>query len=61
MGTQMVPSYANIFMTQLEQRILATTIVKPLIWWHYINDIFDIWSYGEEALLQFVEELNCTQ
>ena len=60
MGTWMAPSYANIFMAQLEQRILATAIIKPLIWWCYIDDISAIWSHGEEALLWFVEELNHT-
>ena len=34
--------------------------LSPLFWWWYIEDIFAIWSHGEEALLRFVEELNNT-
>ena len=51
MGTRMAPSYANMFMAQLEQRILARIHVIPHIWWRYIDDIFAIWN-------PFVEELN---
>ena len=58
MGTRMAPSYANIFMAQLEQRILAKTNVSPHIWWRYIDDIFAIWNHGEAALESFMEELN---
>ena len=56
----MAPFYANIFMARLEQRILATALIKPLIWWHYIDDIFAILNHGKEALVQLVEELNHT-
>ena len=57
-GTKMAPAYANLFMGDLEQKILAQSPLKPLVWWHYIDDIFMIWLYGEEKLSVFVNLLN---
>ena len=58
MGTRMAPSYANLFMAQLEGRLLENANMKPLIWWRYIDDIFTIWCHGEASLKTFVEDLN---
>ena len=58
MGTRMAPSYANLFMAQLERRLLDNANMKPLIWWRYIDDIFTIWCHGEASLETFVEDLN---
>ena len=45
MGTKMAPSYANIFMAQLEERLLANYPIKPLLWKRYIDDICDwLWE-----------------
>ena len=54
MGTKMVPAYANLFMGDLEQKILAQSPLKPLVWWCYIDDVFVIWLHGEEKLNEFV-------
>ena len=43
MGTRIAPSYVNLFMAQLERRLLDNANMKPLIWWRYIDDIFTIW------------------
>lgn len=40
MGTRMAPSYANIFMGSIEQRILDGAHKCPLVWWRFIDDIF---------------------
>ena len=58
MGTRMAPSYVNLFMAQLERRLLDNANMKPLIWWRYIDDIFTIWCHGEASLETFVEDLN---
>ena len=58
MGTRMAPSYANIFMGDLEKRILTQVDKRPDIWWRYIDDVFAIWSYGEESLIEFIEQIN---
>ena len=59
MGTRMAPSYANLFMAKLERSLLSRpTTSKPLVWWRYIDEIFALWTHGEEALKEFIDDLN---
>ena len=58
MGTRMAPSYANLFMGKLEREFLLTQDLKPRVWWRFIDDIFAVWTHGEQWLLQFIESLN---
>ena len=58
MSTRNAPSYANLFMAQLERRLLDNANIKPLIWWRYIDNIFTIWCHGEASLETFMEDLN---
>ena len=39
-GTKMAPQYAISFMSYLEERFLDSSLLKPLLWWRYIDDIF---------------------
>ncbi|KAJ7341578.1 hypothetical protein JRQ81_005850, partial [Phrynocephalus forsythii] len=50
MGTHMAPQYANIFMADLKQHFLSHCTQKPLLSLRYIDDIFLIWTHGEESL-----------
>ncbi|XP_074828142.1 uncharacterized protein LOC141998984 [Natator depressus] len=58
MGTRMAPQYANIFMTDLEQRFLSSRPLTPLLYLSYIDDIFIIWTHGKEALEEFHHDFN---
>ena len=58
MGTCMAPSYAIIFMNNLERRMLAKLDAVPSTWWRYIDDVFAIWPHGEEQLVEFLEKIN---
>jgi hypothetical protein len=58
MGTKMAPSYANIFMAELEEEFLSTQIHKPLFYKRYIDDIFFIWDANESTLFTFLDNLN---
>ena len=58
MGTKMAPSYANIFMGQLEKRLLSSAPYKPLSWLRYIDDIDIKWNDTEEHLLEFFNHCN---
>ena len=58
MGTCMAPSYANIFMDNLERQMLAKMDAVTSTWWRYINDVFAIWPHGEEQLIKFLVEIN---
>ena len=50
MGTQIVPSYTNIFMDDLEKWMLASMEETPSTWWRYIDDIFAVWPHDQERL-----------
>ena len=58
MRTYLFISYANIFMDRLEKRLIQNAEVKPHIWWRYIDDIFIVWTEGEEKLKEFIDYLN---
>ena len=45
-------------MCDLEQKILAQSPLKPLVWWRYIDEVLMIWPHGEEKLNEFVNLLN---
>jgi len=57
-GTKMAPSYAILFMAELEEKILNTCQKSPCIWWRYIDDIFMVWEHGEDSLQDFLSFLN---
>ena len=58
MGIKMAPSYTNLYMGHLEDRFLRETAHQPLMWFRYIDDIFFIWTHGEEKLTQFYSHYN---
>ena len=58
MGTKMAPSFANLFMGNLEKEFLSRQNLKPQIWLRFIDDIFMIWPHGEDSLKIFVENIN---
>ena len=39
MGTKMAPSYANMFMGDLEERLLLSSLRQPLSWFRFIDDV----------------------
>ena len=49
-NTEKTPSYADIFMDKLEKKLISQALIKPQTWWRYIDDIFIIWTEGEESL-----------
>jgi hypothetical protein len=58
MGTPVAPTYANIFMGWLEQKILAGFRIKPLVFLRYLDDLFIIWQHGNTLLDTFVGFMN---
>ena len=58
MGTKVAPTYANLFMSRLETKILTDYAPKPSIWYRYIDDIFFIWEHGEKSLERWLEYIN---
>ena len=60
MGTKMAPAYANLVMGVLEKQMLSSHKHKPLVYFRYvyIDDIFMIWTDGEDILNDFLTHCN---
>ena len=48
MGTKMAVAFANIFMAKIEKSIISKSIIKPLVWKRYIDDVFCLWDTNED-------------
>ena len=57
-GTKSAPTYACIFMDQVEIQFLKTQPCKSLVWLRYIDDIFFICTHGKESLTKFLDDFN---
>ena len=57
-GTKFAPTYAFIFMGDVESKFLETQSLQQLIWFRYIDDVFFTWTHGEEKLQLFLTNLN---
>ena len=55
MGTKMAPSYANLFMGKLEEKLQDEHIHT---WKRYIDDIFIIWTGTKEELESYISKIN---
>ena len=53
-GTKFAPTYANIFMAGLERKIFENGEFNPLVWLSFLDDIFCLWTEGEEKLNSFL-------
>ena len=58
MGTRLAPTYANLFMSDLEEKHVYSYQKKPLLWVRFIDDIFFIWPHGQTELDVFIDHLN---
>ena len=57
-GIKFAPMYASIFMDKLVGDFLKSQELTPWLWYRYIDDVFFIWSHGEEKLASFIDDLN---
>ena len=47
-GTKFVPPYACLFIYSIVNDFVDSEIVKPCLWLRFIEDIFFIWTEGED-------------
>ena len=57
-GTKFVPTYANIFMAGLERKIFESGEFNLFALLRFLDDIFCLWTEGEEKLNNFFKYLN---
>ena len=60
MGTKVAPSFPNTFMGWFENIYVYTYRKQPHIWVRFIDDIFVIWTFGEDELQQFIIHTSIT-
>ena len=49
-GNMSVPTYASIFVDNLESDFLKYQELTPMIWYHYTDNVFFIWTHDKEKL-----------
>ena len=57
-GTKFALTYACIFMDDIETKFWHSQPVQPLVWFRYFDDIFFIWTHGNEKLEKSLDDLN---
>ena len=58
MGTRVAPIYANRFMADFEERFVYKRDKQPLVWLRFIDDVFFVWTHGQQELTDFINEIN---
>ena len=59
MGSRCAPTYACLFMAELENRMLETwTGTQPWLYKRFIDDCFMIWTGSVQELEEFIEYIN---
>ena len=58
MGKLFAPAYANIYMATWESTILPKCSKSPIHYYRFLDDIWGIWTHGEEEFQRFIQTLN---
>ena len=51
-GIKFAPSYACIYMDEVETEILKKQELNPLVWFRCMIDMFFIWNHSDDELLE---------
>ena len=55
MGTKMAVAFANIFMADIETKMISQSKTKPIEWKRFIDDIFSLWDSDKKEINLFIE------
>ena len=58
MGPKNACSYADIAMENFDKIAITEGPYKPNNWWRFRDDIFEVWTHGEEALHEYTGFIN---
>ena len=58
MGPHNACSYVDLAIGLIDKIAMNEYKIKPEIWWRFRDDIFSLWEYGKEALMEFLNFLN---
>ena len=54
----MALAFANIFMANVEKKILGQSTYKPLVWKRFIDDVFSLRNITKDGVDDFIEQAN---
>ena len=57
-GTKFAPTYAFIFMDEIETIFFDAQGFKSLVWFQYIHDVLFNWAHGKEELEKLLKDFN---
>ena len=57
-GKKCAPNYAKLFLAEWEEKALEKCVLKPSVYWRFLDDIFMIWEHSKEDFYKFVKILN---
>ena len=57
MGSPVSPVVANLYMEEIEERVISSTATPSKVWDRYVDDVFAIMK--KDAVLTFHDEINC--
>ena len=58
MGPKNACSYADLAMGIIDEKAKFEGSLRPMLWWRYRDDIFDLWTQGLPKLLEFTDYIN---
>ena len=58
MGTKMAVSFTNLFMAEIETKMLGESRIKPKVWKRYIDDVFSLRDVHRKDIDLFIEQAN---
>lgn len=58
MGPKNTRSYLDLAIGIIDEKAKLEGSLKPLLWWRYRDDIFDLWTQGLPKLLEFTDYIN---
>ena len=58
MEMKMAITLTNLFMAEIETKMLNESRIKPKVWKHYIDDVFSLWDGNRKDIDLFIEPAN---
>ena len=58
MGTKMAVAFANIFMADIETKMISQSKTKPIEWKRFIDYISSLWDSDKKEINLFIEQAN---
>ena len=55
MGKKFAPNFANLLLAEGEEKALEKGVLKPSVYWRFLDDIFVIWEHFREEFYKFVK------